>query len=91
MDAREKAIELIRKHLEYVNGWSTTSKPNELPRAQYDGEKMKLGRAKQLALISVEEIYFGLYNYLKDSDELQNADREFNYWNKVKEEINHIK
>jgi hypothetical protein len=44
--------------------------------------------AKDCALLVVDEIYFALYSYLKDTNELQNADREFAYWEEVKNEIN---
>ena len=43
--------------------------------------------AKKCALKTVEEAYNALYNYLKDTDELQNVDREFAYWEKVEKEI----
>lgn len=39
------------------------------------------------AIYVVNEIQSALYNYLKDTDELQNADREFAYWNEVEKEI----
>ena len=46
---------------------------------------------KELALKVVDEVYFGIYNYLKDTDELQGADREFAWWNNVQKEIeNHV-
>jgi hypothetical protein len=48
---------------------------------------MCIETAKQCALISANESYDALYNYLKDTDELQNADREFAYWEQVKKEI----
>ena len=43
--------------------------------------------AKECALLAVSEIYSALYNYLKDTNELQNADREFAYWKEVEKEI----
>lgn len=43
--------------------------------------------AKKFAIIAVDEIYFGLFNYLQGTNELQNADREFAYLESVKNEI----
>lgn len=56
-------------------------------RFQDNKNGIRKDKAKQFALIVVDEIYMGIYNYLKDTDELQNADREFAYWNLVKSEI----
>ena len=41
-------------------------------------------------MIYLEEIYFGIFHYLKNTDELQNADREFAYWEQVKQEIEQL-
>lgn len=46
--------------------------------------------AKQCALLAVDNIYNALFNYLKDTDELQNADREFAYWEQVEKEIQEL-
>jgi hypothetical protein len=54
---------------------------------QYTPVEYEYEYAIQCALIAVDEIYYSLYDYLKDTDELQNADREFTYWGKVKQEI----
>jgi len=70
---KEKAIEL-------VNSFDT------LGRDFTRGVSMK-EFAKECALTSVDKIYSALYDYLKDTDELQNADREFAYWEQVKQEI----
>lgn len=43
--------------------------------------------AKKFALLGVDEIYNALYTYLQGTNELQNADREFAYWESVKKEI----
>ena len=45
---------------------------------------------KQCAFIVVREVYKGLYNYLKNTDELQNVDREFAYWDEVTKEIENL-
>ena len=51
-----------------------------------DGE-MYIGKAKQCALIAVYEIINSLENYGKESDELQNMENDFRYWQEVKEEL----
>ena len=51
-----------------------------------DGE-MYIGKAKQCALIAVDEIINSLENYGKESDELQNMENDFRYWQEVKQEL----
>ena len=51
-----------------------------------DGE-MYIGKAKQCALITVDEIINSLENYGKESDELQNMENDFRYWQEVKEDL----
>lgn len=46
---------------------------------------------KELAQKVANECYFAIYNYLKDTDELQGADREFAWWNQVEENIKQLK
>ena len=55
-----------------------------------DGE-MYIGKAKQCALIAVAEIINSLENYGKASDELQNMENDFRYWQEVKQELLKIK
>ena len=57
--AEEKARELVKQYYNYVSGWTSTNKPDEYPSAQYEGEMMKVGRAKQCALITCDEILNG--------------------------------
>ena len=44
-------------------------------------------RCKKCALIAVDEIINSLENYGKESDELQNMENDFRYWQEVKEEL----
>ena len=44
-------------------------------------------RCKKCALIAVDEIINSLENYGKESDELQNMENNFRYWQEVKEEL----
>ena len=73
MTSKEKSKELITKFMPHVR-WKM-------------GQEDCLDRAKECALVAVDEIYFGIYNYLKNTNELQNCDREFSYWELVKQEI----
>ena len=82
MTPKEKAIELVDKFT--------------IPYYEWDGDGYNINwdetfkNRKQCALIAVEEIYFGIFHYLKNTDELQNADREFVYWEQVKQEIEQL-
>ena len=73
MTPKEKAEELVNKYRDTIMSFLS--------------DNMKDMNAKKCALIAVDEIHMALYEYLKDTDELQNADREFDFWNKVEEEI----
>jgi hypothetical protein len=75
MTASEKANKLVREMVD------TYDKTQDFC---YDST------AKECALIAVEEISSAIYTYLKDSNELQNADREFAYWEEVKNELNKL-
>ena len=44
-------------------------------------------RCKKCALIAVDEIINSLENYGKESDELQNMENDFRYWQEVREEL----
>lgn len=52
----QKAMLMVLQFANYTSGWTTTNKPGENPTAQYEGSKMKLGRAKQCAIIAVDAI-----------------------------------
>lgn len=85
MTAKEKATELIGKFYDYTSGWSSirTGNGKEVD-AIYHGEEMKLGRAKQCALITV-------YELLNNVDVLSPFEIErLNFWNNVKEEIQNL-
>ena len=47
--------------------------------------------AKRCALITVDEIINSLENYGKESDELQNMENDFRYWQDVKRELLNMK
>jgi hypothetical protein len=76
---KEKALELKNKFQPHSKYWDC-----------YNDEPLEENHDIESALICVDEIYFGIYNYLKDTDELQNADTEFAYWENVKEELKKI-
>ena len=44
-------------------------------------------RCKKCALIAVDEIINSLENYGKESDELQNMENDFRYWQEVRQEL----
>ena len=73
MTPKEKALELYTKYETLCRDFTRGVSIKEF--------------AKESALVAVDEIYFAIYNYLKDTYELQNADREFAYWEEVKQEI----
>jgi len=56
----------------------------------YDNTSSGKRHGKKCALIAVDEIYNALFVCLKNTDELQNADREFAYWEEVKQEIQNL-
>ena len=56
MNAQDKAKELVSKYYNYVSAWTVTNLPNEAPEAIYEGKKMKIGRAKQCALMEVNAL-----------------------------------
>lgn len=82
MTPKEKAKELVERFNIKVNVYYTEdSIPNIM------NVPMINKSVKQLALICVDEIIISLTQYGKDSNELQNMDRELYYWNEVKQEI----
>ena len=56
MTPKEKAEELFNSYYNYVSGWTSTSRHDEYPSAVYEGQKMRVGRAKECAFIAVDEI-----------------------------------
>jgi hypothetical protein len=54
---------------------------------KYSDTEEGYGCAKESASICVNEITKELYNTLKDTDELQNSDSLFRYWDNVLIEI----
>jgi len=75
MTAKEKATELVRKMVDTY--YETHDFCHD-------------STAQKCALIAVEEISSAIYAYLKDTNELQNADREFAYWGAVKTELKNL-
>ncbi len=78
MTPKEKAKELFDKHLKfqvYTIGFA----PSEYVRKQ---------RAKQSALITIQEVVKVLEEFGDKTMELQNMDRDFAWWDKVIEELN---
>ena len=91
MKEQEKAKEFVEKYLNYVSGWTTTNKPNEIPSAQYEVYEMKLGRAKQCALIAVDEIIKSAPTKPGSYITIYQDEREANdYWEQVKQEIENL-
>jgi len=82
MTPKEKAKELLDKFSDNVSVYYTE---NSVPCML--NAPMIIKQRKKFALIIVDKIVKSLTNYGKDSNELQNMDREFNYWDKVKQEI----
>lgn len=81
MDAKQKAKELIYQHLNYTSSWTTISKPTDVsPQAIFEAG-MKIGRAKQCAIISMEEVI----KYAKTFGDV--AEQDISYFNQVIEEI----
>ena len=87
MEAKKKAKELVKQYYNFISGWTSTSTPNETPSAQYEGEEMRIGRAKQCAFIVVDEILENSRSHipiLKETNELVCSP---DYWQRVKDEI----
>lgn len=75
MEAKDKARELVHSFLTASFG----SMEEYVP--------VPYVFAKQCALIAVGEVEKALTEYGRANDELQNMDREFNYWQEVRKEI----
>lgn len=85
MTPKEKAQEIVKKYYNFVSGWTATNKPNENHSAQYEGEIMRVGRAKQCAIIAVDEV---LDNYSTSCSDCQDQqDEKFKFFIEVKQEI----
>ena len=80
-ECRNKAKELIKEHYNFVSGWTSTNKPDENPSAQYEGEEMKIGRAKQCALITVKQM-------MEEHSCYTLLDARWAYWAQVEIELN---
>ncbi len=70
---KEKAKELVQRYIDEAY--------------QEDENNLYTPIAKQCALIAIDEIIKSLENYGKESDELQNMENDFRYWQEVKEEL----
>jgi len=55
MTPHQKALDLVRNHYSYVNGWTEINRPDQSPAAQYEGAGMKMGRAIISAIITARE------------------------------------
>lgn len=86
MNPQNKAKELVSKYYNYVSAWTVTNLPNEAPEAIYEGKKMKIGRAKQCALICANEIIIQIESSTPKDDPYANL-FAFDYWQEVKTEI----
>lgn len=79
MTAAEKAKELVETFAETI-----------LPLIIGNIMERDWGTAKQCALTTVDEIVNALTAYGETTHELQNMDREFAYWENVKQEIQEL-
>ena len=91
MEPLEKANELVKKYYNFVSAWTSTNYPGEKPSAQFEGEKMRIGRAKQCALIAIEEILQTNPTIKGTSEDLVTQIVQTKaYWYRVIEAINTI-
>ena len=58
---------------------------------QIAGSQWYVETTKKYTLIAVDEIINSLENYGKESDELQNMENDFRYWQEVRQELLKIK
>ena len=77
MTPEEKAKELVEKLKWYCDGTAMGAFRSEVA----------LSNAKQCALIAVEQIENALIDCGELSDQLQNMDRELNFWQNVRKTI----
>ena len=80
-DKKDKAENLIEKFIPNTRIWNDEKKVWE----------DCIESAKRGALITVDEIINSLENYGKESDELQNMENDFRYWQEVKQELLNMK
>ena len=81
MIPKQKAEELVEKFKPHSHFWV-----HDFGRKKdYDIEQLE--NAVECALIAVDEIINSLETYGKESDELQNMENDFRYWQEVKQEI----
>ncbi len=84
MTAKEKAEDLFRACYEKISG---------IPKDKtifYVVEDHSIKAAIQCALISVTEIEDALTNYGAMSNELQNMDSEWRFWQSVRDALNNL-
>ena len=80
MTPKEKAESLIDRFIPNTRIWNDEK-----------GWEDCMESAKRCALITVDEIINSLENYGKESDELQNMENDFRYWQEVKQELLNMK
>ncbi len=84
MTYKEKAAELFKKYINYVDGW------NGMWSSENDYPDDVVFNAKQCALMEVRGIQQALIDYGNENHELQNMDRTLDWWNKVETEIENL-
>jgi hypothetical protein len=91
MEPKDKAKELVKKYYYLVSEWTSTNLPNEIPTAIYEGEEMKIGRAKECAMIAVNEILQTNPTIKGTSEDLITMIIQTkSYWYQVQNEINKL-
>ena len=85
MTPKQKAEELVEKFKPHSHFWVYDFGRKK----DYDIEQLE--NAVECALIAVDEIINSLENYGKESDELQNMENDFSYWQDVKQELLNMK
>ena len=81
MNPKAKAENLIEKFIPNTRIWNDEKKIWE----------DCIESAKRCAFIAVDEIINSLENYGKESDELQNMENDFRYWQEVRQELLNMK
>ena len=85
MTPKQKAEELVEKFKPHSHFWVYDFGRKK----DYDIEQLE--NAVECALIAVDEIINSLESYGKESDELQNMENDFRYWQDVKQELLNMK
>ena len=83
MTPKEKAAEIYDRMDYFTNGYVGSSM---LSNTEFSDVKVK--NTKALALLIVDQIENALTEYGSESNELQNMDSEFRFWDAVRNEIN---